>query len=114
MNFETYMSKWVILDNRQKQLQKELQQLKNEKQEISEYVLNHVVNNDMTNTTVSLKDGRIRFNSVNTTQPLTFKYLESCLGNIIKNPEQIKIILGHIKSSRDAKTSLEIHRYYNK
>ena len=47
------------------------------------------------------------------TQPLTFKYLEKSLGEIIKNSEQVNTIVNHIKNNRDSKIVTELKRFYN-
>jgi hypothetical protein len=49
---------------------------------------------------------------VKETQPLTFKYLETCLREIIKNEEQVTKIVEYIKNKRDVSYSPEIKRLY--
>ena len=45
--------------------------------------------------------------------PLTFKYLEKSLGEIIKNENQVKQIVEYIKNKREVKVVPEIKRFSN-
>ena len=47
------------------------------------------------------------------TQPLTFKFLETCLSEIIKNEEQVSQIVNYIKNKRDVKYVTELKRFYS-
>jgi hypothetical protein len=46
-------------------------------------------------------------------EPLTFKYLEKALGEIIQNESQVKLIIEKLKQKRNIKTIPEIKRYSN-
>jgi dihydroorotase len=46
-------------------------------------------------------------------EPLTFKYIEKTLGEVIKNESQVKLIMEHLKLKRETKIVSEIKRLYN-
>jgi hypothetical protein len=50
---------------------------------------------------------------VKDTQQLTFKHLETCLSEIIKNEEQVKKIIEYVKNKREVNYVPEIKRIYN-
>jgi hypothetical protein len=113
MSFENQIQQWVSIDNQIKELNEQLRELRDQKSELNESITAHVENSNLSNATVKISDGRIRFVKVKDTQPLTFKYLESCLREIIKNEEQVNKILDYIKNKREVKYVSEIKRIYN-
>ena len=113
MSFEQNIQQWVVIDNQMKQLQDKLKELREKKNSISDTIETHIENNELTNTSVKLSDGQLKFVKVKETQPLTFKHLETCLGEIIKNEEQVKKIVEYIKNKREVKYVSEIKRLYN-
>jgi dihydroorotase len=55
----------------------------------------------------------VKFANTKVIEPLTFRYLEKTLGEIIKNENQVKIIMDHIKQKREIKIVPEIKRFSN-
>ena len=113
MSFENKLQQWVSIDNQMKDLNEQLRELRDKKNDLNESITNHVENSNLSNATVQISDGKIRFVKVKDTQPLTFKYLESCLKEIIKNEEQVNKILEYVKNKREVKYVSEIKRIYN-
>ncbi len=113
MSFEQNLQKWVLIDNQLKTLGDKVKELRDQKNEISEEINEYIETNDLTNKTVKLNDGQLKFGKVKETQPLTFKYLETCLNEIINNEEQVKKIIEYVKNKRESKYVPEIKRIYN-
>ena len=113
MNFEQHIQQWVSIDNQMKILNDKLKELRDKKNTISEEINTHIKNTQLSNTSVKLSDGQLKFINVKETQQLTFKYLETCLSEIIKNEEQVKKIVDYIKNKREVKYVPEIKRLYN-
>jgi len=112
MNFEQNIQTWVNIDNQIKTLSEKLKELREQKIELSDQINEHIEINNLTNKTISLGDGHLKFGKSKETQPLTFKYLESCLSEIIKNEEQVKKIIEYVKNKREIKEVPEIKRFY--
>ena len=112
MSFEKNIQQWVIIDNEIKQLTEQMKKLREQKNSLSEQINEHVETTNIS-TTIKLNDGQLRFLKVKETQQLTFKYLETCLLEIIKNEEQVKKILEYVKNKREVKYVPEIKRLYN-
>ena len=85
---------------------------KRDKSLVSEKISEHIETENIS-PIVRLSDGQLRFVKVKDTQQLTFKYLETCLSEIIKNEEQVKKIVEYIKNKREVKYVSEIKRLYN-
>ena len=113
MSFEQQIQQWVSIDNQMKILNDKLKELRDKKNTISEEINTHIENTQLSNASVKLSDGQLKFIRVKETQQLTFKYLETCLSEIIKNEEQVKKIVEYIKNKREVKYVPEIKRLYN-
>jgi hypothetical protein len=113
MSFEQQIQQWITIDNQMKQLTDKIKELRDKKNTLNDAIFNHVENSNLSNSTVQISDGKLRFIKIKDTQQLTFKYLETCLHEIIKNEEQVNKIVEYIKNKRDVKYVPEIKRIYN-
>ena len=115
MTFEEQIQQWVSIDNQMKILNDKMKELRDKKNTISEEINTHIETSfpEGTNASIKINDGQIKFIKVKETQQLTFKYLETCLSEIIKNEEQVKKIVEYIKNKREVKYVPEIKRVYN-
>tara|TARA_B100000902_G_C27299007_1_gene911687 strand:- start:836 stop:1180 length:345 start_codon:yes stop_codon:yes gene_type:complete len=112
MSFQENIKQWVLIDNEIKTLTdkvKELRQIRNNK---LEPILQHVETNNLSNATVQISDGRLKFTPIRQTTPLTFTFIETCLNQCIGNEEQVKQIITFIKESREVKYIPDIKRTY--
>jgi hypothetical protein len=80
---------------------------------LEQNITDYASSNNLSNATVKITDGRLKFVNTKIPEPLTFKYLEKCLSEVIKNESQVKIILDHIKENRTFKIVPEIKRFSN-
>jgi DNA-binding Xre family transcriptional regulator len=113
MNFEQTIQEWVLLDDQIKIYYKKVKELRDKRDNIEGKLTQYALINNLTNSTIKTSDGKVKFVNTKTTSPLTFKYLEKSLGEIIKNSEQVTAILNHIKNNREHKVEHELKRYYN-
>jgi len=113
MNFEQTIQQWLLLDNQVKMYNEKLKDLRNKRDNIEEKLSQHALNNNLTNSTIKTSDGKLKFVNTKTMSPLTFKYLEKSLGEIIKNSEQVNAIMNHIRNNREHKVEHELKRFYN-
>jgi ribosomal protein S15P/S13E len=113
MSFEQHIQQWVSIDNQMKQLTEKIKELRDKKSTLNDAIFNHVDNSNLSNATVQISDGKIKFVKTKDTQVLTFKYLETCLHEIIKNEEQVNKIIEYIKNKREVKYVSEIKRFLN-
>ena len=97
MEFEKQIQQWVLIDNQMKLLGDKMKELRNKKNDISEQINSHIETTELTNATIKINDGQLKFIKVKETQQLTFKYLENCLSEIIKNEEQVKKIVDYFE-----------------
>jgi dihydroorotase len=113
MSFENQIQQWVTLDNQLKQLNEKVKDLRDKRNNLEENITSYASENNLSNATVKISDGRLKFTNTKVQEPLTFKYLEKTLGEVIKNESQVKLIMEHLKQKRAVKIVPEIKRFSN-
>jgi cell division septum initiation protein DivIVA len=113
MSFESQIQQWVSVDNQLKQLNEKVKDLRDKRNNLEENITSYASENNLSNATVKISDGRLKFTNTKIQEPLTFKYLEKTLGEVIKNESQVKLIMEHLKQKRAVKIVPEIKRFSN-
>ena len=113
MSFENQIQQWVQIDNQLKDLTEKTKTLRDKRNTLEENITNYVSTNNLSNATVNISDGKLKFVNTRVPETLTFKYLEKTLGEVIKNESQVKQIMEHIKLKRNIKIVSEIKRFSN-
>ena len=113
MSFENKVQQWVQLDNQLKKLNEEVKQLRDQRNSLETNLTSYVKTNNMSDATIKVNNSRLKFVDTKVPEPLTFKYLEKTLGEIIKNESQVQLIMEHIKQKRTIKIVPEIKRFSN-
>jgi hypothetical protein len=113
MSFEQNIQQWVSIDNQIKLLNEKIHELREKKTRLGENITNHVEENNLRNATVQISDGKLRFVNTKVSSPLTFKYVEKSLGEVIKNQTQVKQLVEYLKEKREVKVVPEIKRISN-
>ena len=113
MSFENQIQQWVQLDNQLKQLNDKTRELREKRNTLEQNITNYASSNNLSNATVQISDGKLKFANTKVPEPLTFKYLEKTLREVIKNESQVKLIMEHIKQKRAVKLVPEIKRFSN-
>ena len=113
MNFEQQIKEWVHIDNQIKLLNEKMKTLREQKLSLNENIISYASKNNILNANIQISDGKLKITNTKIQTPLSFKYLENCLGSIIRNENQVKQIMEYIKSNREIKTVSEIKRISN-
>jgi hypothetical protein len=113
MSFEGQIQQWVQIDNQLKQLNDKAKELRDKRNLLEQNITTHAFSNNLSDSTVKISDGRLKFVNTKVQEPLTFKYLEKTLSEIIKNESQVKLMMEHIRQKRAVKTVPEIKRFSN-
>jgi seryl-tRNA synthetase len=111
--FENQIKQWVHLDNQLKELNNKTKELREKRNALEQNITTYASSNNLSNSTVQIGDGKLKFVNTKVPEPLTFKYLEKSLGEIIKNDSQVQVIMEHIKQKRTVKVVPEIKRFSN-
>ena len=111
MSFENQIQQWVQLDNQLKQLNEKTKELRDKRNMLEQNITSYASTNNLSNATVKISDGKLKFVNTKVQEPLTFKYLEKTLSEVIKNESQVNLIMEHIRQKRAIKTVPEIKRF---
>ena len=113
MNFESQIQQWVSIDNQIKQLNEKTKELREKKNTLEQNITSYASSNNLSSSTIQISDGKLKFQNTRIPEPLTFKYLEKTLGEVIKNESQVKLIMEHVRQKRAIKIIPEIKRFSN-
>lgn len=110
MSLDDHIQKWVSIDNQLRLANERVRDLRDKRTKITNDIIekNNIINNK-----IPVSDGHLKIVTINTSEPLTFTYLEKSLKEIIKNENQVKLILDHIRNRRSIKSNIEIKRSIN-
>jgi hypothetical protein len=113
MNFENQIQQWVLIDNQLKQLNEKTKELREKRSLLEEKITTYASSNNLSSSSIQISDGKLKFQNTRIPEPLTFKYLEKTLGEVIKNESQVKLIMEHVRQKRNIKIVPEIKRFSN-
>ncbi len=113
MNFENQIKQWVQLDDQLKRFNQQIRELREKKISLEKTITTYTASNNLSGTTLQVSDSKLKFVNTRVPETLTFKYLEKSLNEIIKNENQVKSIMDHIKQKREFKIVPEIKRFSN-
>lgn len=111
--FTNMIKEWVTIDNELRELSLKTKSLREKKNNLNNNVINYIETNNLDNAIIKISDGTLKFNYTNVSQPLTFKYINECLNDIINDKNQVEIIINYIKNKRNVKSIMDIKRNYN-
>jgi hypothetical protein len=102
MSFEQTIQEWVKTDQELRELNERIKQLRQTKFELDKKITQYSEERD----TKSFRYGSIKMKIVESkiSESLTFKYLDKCLRDMIKNEDQVNQMIDYIKRKRDVKT----------
>ena len=122
MNIEDKIKRWVVLDNQLKQLQKQIQLLKDEKNDLTNNLIEHFDNNNKKYPIINISDGKLTFIQIKQPNALSYKFLEQCFTNYFNNvnanvnasnSNNTTSLLDYIKLKRTYSVNKTIKRVYN-
>lgn len=112
LTLEQRIQRWVHLDNNIRQINDQVRELRESRNEVESSILTHVANNNLSHATVRIKDGALKFAFNVKQQPaITLSFLSEALSECCP-PQQAAAIMQHIRAKRDAAAKLvpEIRR----
>jgi type II secretory pathway component PulM len=111
MNFENQLQQWVQIDNQLKTFSEKIINLRKQRNTLSENITKYAISNNLYGKKINISNERIQISNTKLAEPLTFKYLEKTLSEIIQNESQVKIIIDKLKQKRNIKVIPEIKRF---
>jgi hypothetical protein len=117
MSIEEKIKRWVVLDNQLKQLHSQIQLLRDEKNDLTNNLIEHFDNANKKFPIINISDGKLSFIQVKQPNALSYKFLEQCLSNYFKTNTNTNtntnLLLDYIKLNRTYSVNKTIKRVYN-
>lgn len=104
---------WVTYDSQLKLINDKTKILRENKNELTKSICNYATLNNI-KSKIEISDGTLTFCEKKDYSPLTYSYVERCLGELINDKEKVDYIIEYMKSNREVTKSYDIKRNYNK
>lgn len=104
---------WVTYDSQIKLINDKTKILRENKNELTKNICNYATTNNI-KSKIEISDGTLTFCEKKDYSPLTYSYVERCLGELINDKEKVNYIIEYMKSNREVTKSYDIKRNYNK
>ena len=104
---------WVTYDSQIKLINDKTKILRENKNELTKNICNYATTNNI-KSKIEISDGTLTFCEKKDYSPLTYSYVEKCLGELINDKEKVDYIIEYMKSNREVTKSYDIKRNYNK
>ena len=111
--FQKNIQDWVTLDNQIKNLNQQAKELRNNRNSLTQNIFTYAESNNLENAVIQISDGKLKFQNVKQTAPLTFKLVKEVLDECIDNEEHVLAIIKAIKDKRESKYVYDIKRTYS-
>ena len=111
--FETNIKAWINIDNEIKHHNAALKELRAERGALTDEIMEIAVDKNLTNKTIMISDGKLKFQTTNQKSPLTLKFIRKCLMEKIESEENVNILMDFINEKREIKQVQDIKRYYS-
>ena len=111
--FQTNIQNWVSLDNKIKAMNEEIKALRQNRTNLTNHIFDYAESNNLENAVIQISDGKLKFQNVKHTSPLTFKFVKEVLDECIGNDDTVNKIIKIMKTKRETKYSYDIRRTYN-
>lgn len=108
--FEDYVKKYVEIDNEIESLQGRLRTMKDWKKKVGAVILKQMEDQNLTDHTLEINDGTLRYSERKEYSSMSFSYIEKCLNDMISEPEQVKYVIQYLKDKREIKYVPELKR----
>ena len=110
--FQNNIQSWVSLDNRIKNLSQQVKNLRSQRNTLTNNIFTYAESNNLENAIIQITDGKLKFQNVKQTSPLTFSLVQETLQEFF-NEDVTEKIIDRLKSKRDIKYSYDIKRTYS-
>jgi len=107
--FKNNIKEWVSVDNELRILTEHVKELRDKRNKVNNNIIRYVETNQLSNSTIQLSDGLLKFYNQKTYAPLTYSFLEDTLKDIL-SIEQTNQIIKYIKEKRETQTNVCIKR----
>jgi hypothetical protein len=113
-SFVENVKKWVVLDTQLKMIGDKTKVMREERHHLGKTICKYMIDNNMQNKKIGIHDGDLKIYEKKEYTPLSFSYIEECLGEIIEDKDHVEYIIQHLRDSRETKIVHDIKRTLTK
>ena len=110
--FQKNIQEWVTVDNQIKTLNQEIKELRGNRNSLTNNIFTYAESNNLENAVIQISDGKLKFQNIKQTAPISFKLVKEVLNECIDNEEHVEAIITAIKNKRESKYTYDIKRTY--
>ena len=110
--FQKNIQNWVTLDNQIKTLQQEIKSTRSNRNYLTNQIFTYAEKNNLENAVIQITDGKLKFQNVKQTSPLTWGLVKETLTECLNDDTAVDKIIKIMKAKRDIKYSYDIKRTY--
>lgn len=108
------IKQWVTIDSQLKIVNEKTKKMRDMKSELTQHICNYKQASNLKTNKISISDGTLSFYEKKDYSPLTYTYVEKCLGELIQDKKQVEYIIQYMKNNREITISNDIRRTYDK
>jgi len=110
--FQKNIQDWVTVDNQIKTLNQEIKELRGNRNSLTNNIFTYAESNNLENAIIQITDGKLKFQNLKQTAPISFKLVKEVLNECIDNEKHVEAIITAIKNKRESKYTYDIKRTY--
>jgi len=104
---------WILYDSQLKLINQKLKIIRDKKTNLTKNICHYASQNNVQNK-IEISDGHLSFYEKKDYSPLTYGYVEKCLGELISDKTQVQYIINYMKQNREVNKNMDIKRTYIK
>lgn len=104
---------WTVVDTQLKRIGEKTRELREKRATLNAEVCGYIKDRGLEHTKITISDGELKVYEKRDYAPLTFTYIEECLGKMVENQEHVAYMMQYLKEHRAIKTSSDIRRTYS-
>lgn len=108
------VKKWVLIDSQLKIVNEKTKIMRENKSNLTETICTYMKANNIQQNKIGISDGELSIYEKKGYSPLTYKYVEKCLAELISDEKQVEYIIQYMKSHREIEIEYDIRRTYKK
>ena len=112
MSFKEKICEWVTTDNKIRKYNEVIKQERAKRTQLAENIISYAEVNNLQHSVIEITDGKLKFQNVRSTAPLTLRFITECLTECLGNEDRVKQIMNYIKTKRKIRYNQEVKRYY--
>jgi hypothetical protein len=109
-SIQTYIQKWVAVDNQLLLLQEKTKKMREWKKKLTEKIKEELQEKGWENKILEIPDGELKLQEKTEYSSLSFGYIEDCLSELIPDEEQVHFVMDYLREHREVKTVMDIRR----